>query len=209
MLHSASYLAFLMTLWVVARSRLQQKPASPGSPQARHQSALGRLLAADMLSHAVPLAHLAAQRLSDFRERYGFNVSPAWLIQLQGVTAGVLLQNPELVDGAFMESSTEEDHGGVESGSRIAFEEVFRGLLGTSVQVMIARAIARMTYHNAHQRSVSLSPMIQSLLRIMSKCTWDSSDLWLIDSSFPNYAVTGGEDDRERMTEMLRRWEEF
>ncbi|KAF2718637.1 hypothetical protein K431DRAFT_129166 [Polychaeton citri CBS 116435] len=208
----ASYLAALMALWVAARTQLQQKqnlpedelpPAESDDENISFKSRTAR----DMLSKALPLAYRATQILHDFRKRYGLKITPAWLLQLQAVAAGVLLQDPELADATTIASSGDGESGGTINDSRTAFDEVFRCLLGTGVQVMVARGIARMMYHTSLQKNIKMSQSMRSVLQIMSDTAWRPSDLSLVSSTFPNYATTKGYLDSERMTELLMKWE--
>jgi hypothetical protein len=47
--------------------------------------------------------------------------------------------------------------------SSTAFDEVFRGLLGVGVDVMIAGAIARMSYHTARKQKIQYQVALCSL----------------------------------------------
>lgn len=204
-----------MTLWLVARSRYQQgqNPSIveiASSDAQADATAFRSQKAKEALSQAIPLAHAAAQNLCDFRERYGFKILPAWLPQLQAVTAGVLLLDPALSEpatGSAAHLDRDGEYTGVISDSRTAFDEVFRGLLGAGVQVMSARGIARMMYHTALQRKIPLSASTKTMLQIMADTAWRPSDLTLVNSCLPNFATTKGHEDSERMTEMLTRWE--
>lgn len=206
-LHSASYLAFSMVLRLSAKSRFEQPEESsinhllltePDEELASFKSSMAR----DMLSNALPMAYAAAQLLRDFRERYGLKITPAWLLQLQAVTAGVLLLDPELKGTPYTISAKTTDSGTIQD-SHAAFDETFRCLLGTGVEVMVARGIARMMYHTALEMNVTFSSRARSLLQIMSDTAWRPSDLSLVNSTFPNFATDG------RMTELLSRWEKL
>ncbi|KAM0713477.1 hypothetical protein Q7P37_010439 [Cladosporium fusiforme] len=191
----ASYLAFSMLLRIVARTRLQQ----------RSDSILVSRLAQGNLSHAIPLAHRAAQILKEFRERYGLKITPAWLLQLQAVAVNVLLLDPDLADvGRSRPQQYADDP--IEN-SQSAFDETFRCLLGTGVEVMIARAIARMTFHTAMAQKINFSQETWSLLQMMSDTAWRPSDISLVNSVFPNFAAIEGLEDDKRMTVLLSKWE--
>jgi hypothetical protein len=161
--YSASYLAFLMTLLLVARVRFQRKQEARSgrnlSTEADDDEAKFKLrMAQDMLACAIPLAYSAAQYLREFRMRYGLKITPAWLLQLQAVTAGVLVLDPELANVTVVPCSrANDDQYEAIHDSRSAFDEVFRSLLGTGVEVMIARGIARMMYHTALEQNIVLS----------------------------------------------------
>jgi hypothetical protein len=159
-------------------------------------------MADEKLSTAIPLAHRSAQLLRDFRERFGLKITPAWLLQLQAVTSGVLQLDPVLKRPRIGVNETMED-------SHAAFDEMVRSMLGAGVEVMIARAIARMMHHSALEHNVALSRSTRSILQIMSETAWQPSDLALVNSTFPNFATTRGQDDRERLTELLRKWEKL
>lgn len=211
---SASYLAFSMVLFIAARSRFTQEEQSLEQQQAPITNDAGdegysSRVTRSYVLRAIPLAHSAAQILRDFRQQYGFKVSPAWLLQLQAVTASVLLTDPELADPTATASPNDHDHDGIIHDSRTAFDEVFRCLLGTGVEVMIARGIARMMYHTALEQKIALSQSTRSLLQIMSDTAWRPSDLTLVNSLFPNFASTQGGKDGERMTELLHKWEKL
>lgn len=163
-------------------------------------------LAQESLSSAIPLAYQAAQMLRDFRERYGLKITPAWLLQLQAVAASVLLLDTKLKDAdRLFSDGTTQSHAIQDSSS--AFDEVFRCLLGTGVEVMIARGIARMTYHTAMKQRIALSQSTWSLLQLMSDTAWRPSDLSLLSSTFPNFATIKGHEDQERMSALLSKWE--
>jgi hypothetical protein len=61
------------------------------------------------LSQAIALSHQSAQILQEFRERYGLKITPAWLLQLQAVAAGILVLTIILRrnHGGFIESVSE------------------------------------------------------------------------------------------------------
>ncbi|KAF2169515.1 hypothetical protein M409DRAFT_52055 [Zasmidium cellare ATCC 36951] len=157
----ASYLTSLMILWCAAKTKFEQRQETSDYPQSStgttggddHDDAHFRSqMAQKRLSSSILLAHKAAEMLRDFRERYGLKVTPAWLLQLQAVTAGVLLQDPELADPTIISSPEVNASDRSIRNSHAAFDEVFRCLLGTGVEVMIARGIARMMYHTALDR---------------------------------------------------------
>lgn len=210
---SNSYLVCSMTLHLVSRSRLlAQDDSSPPHSQLSStedgDAAFKAKAAHDHLNKALPFAHRAAQLLRDFRERYGLKITPAWLLQLQAVAAGVLLLDPAL-QSASLESSLDTVESSTDdiADSRTAFDEVFRCLLGAGVEVMISRAIARMTYHTALKQRVMLSRPVFSMLQLMSQTAWRTSDLSLVNSKFPNFATTRGHVDDERLTELLQAYE--
>lgn len=160
------------------------------------------------LSSAIQLAHRSAQILRDFRERFGLKITPIWLMQLQAVAAGVLTLDPELANPTIGTSPGAAEHADTIDTSAAALEEVFRCLLGTGVEIILPRAIARMTYQTAFKQKVVLSESTQSMLRLMSETAWRPSDARLISSSYPNFATTQGYDDREeRMSKLLTKCE--
>jgi hypothetical protein len=85
-----------MILRLTAKTRFEQveEPlmSQPilAQPDEEEASFISRM-AQDMLSNALALGYAAAHLLCDFRERYGLKIAPAWLLQLEGVSAGVLL----------------------------------------------------------------------------------------------------------------------
>lgn len=206
---SASYLASLMILWGAAKTRFEQKKEVPEreAPPNEYDDNFRSMMAKEKLSGAILIAHRAAAILRDFRERYGLKVTPAWLLQLQAVTAGILLQDPELADPALITSPGANTSQPAIQNSHAAFDEVFRCLLGTGVEVMIARGIARMMYHTAVERNIALSPSTRSMLQLMSSTAWRPSDLSLVSSAFPNYADSVDHERGERLSELLSRWE--
>jgi hypothetical protein len=207
---SASYLSFSMMFQTHARTRLQQEQVSPtGQPPltelGEEDVDLRSRMAHEYLSNTLTLAHRSAQMLSDFRERFGLKIIPALLLQLQAVAAGVLIHDPELANKT---SASTTDADSTINDSRAAFDEVFRCLLGTGVESILARGIARMTYQTALQFQVALSTGILSMLKLMAETAWRPSDVTLMKSNFPNFATTRGHDDHEeRLTELLTKWE--
>jgi hypothetical protein len=162
------------------------------------------------LSQAIALSHQSAQILREFRERYGFKITPAWLLHLQAVAAAILVLDPELTDPTTVMSPKAGDVDSTIRDSYTAFDEVFRSLLGAGVEVMIARAVTRMTYHTARKQKIVLSRRTWDILQAMSSIAWRSSDVNLVSSTFPNFATTSGyEDKTERMTEFLGKLEEL
>nr|POE79506.1 nitrogen assimilation transcription factor nit-4 [Quercus suber] len=205
----ASYFAFSMVLCIAARAQLEQKrdmtesgtfvPHDDAEDDSEDENAEFRLrMSHKYQSQALSLAHMAAQILSEFRQRYGLKITPAWLLQLQAVAAGVLLQAPELRIPISYQSPEDPHPEQIVHDSHAAYEEILRCLLGTGVQVMIARGIARMAYHTALEQKIALSPPTMSLLRIMSDTSWQPSDLALMRSTFPNFANDGGLNGSER-----------
>jgi hypothetical protein len=164
-------------------------------------------VAQEKLSSAISLAHKAAQVMSDFRQRYGFKISPAWLLQLEAVTASVLMLDPELTEPTILASHSATELKGSIRDSHTAFDEVFRGLLGTGVEVMIARGIARMMYCTARDHNIVLSRSTRTMLQIMSSTAWRPSDLSLVNSVFPDFTTTKGHGDSRGLTELLSNWE--
>lgn len=204
-----------MILLSQARIRLQQREVSPTGqvPLTEHSAedaSLRSRISQQLLSQAITLSHQSAQILQEFRERYGLKITPAWELQLQAVAAGILVLDPELTDPTTVMSPKAGDLDGTIRDSCTAFDEVFRSLLGAGVEVMIARAIARMTYHTARKQKIVLSRSTWDILQVMSSTAWRSSDMNLVSSTFPNFATTKGyEDKTERMTEFLGKMEEL
>jgi hypothetical protein len=196
-----------------ARVRLQQTTVSdsgqlPLTESGEEDADLKTSTAERYSSSAIQLAHRSAQILRDFRERHGLKISPAWLLQLQAVAAGVLVADPELANPTIVTSSGATKLSEGISTSAAALEEVFRCLLGTGVEVMLARAVARMTYKTALKQKVILSQSTQNMLQIMSETAWRPSDAKMISSKYPNFATTRGYgDSEERMSELLTKWE--
>lgn len=184
--HSASYLSFRMVLCLLLRTRLQEKTDwegnLAGSAKLDEDETSFRLTQVrDKVKEAITLAHQAAQILCDFRSRYGLKITPAWLLHLQAVTGSVLVLDQDLMEPA--PDSSPVSKGAATSritDSHTAFDEVFRSLLGTGVQVMISRGIARMMYHVALEQKISLSPSTRSLLQLMVGLTrgCSQSPLW-------------------------------
>lgn len=140
-------------------------------------------------------AHRSVQTLQEFRERYGLKITPAWLLQLQAVAVGFLVLDPALAHPAIVMSPKTADEDTIHD-SPTAFDEVFRGLLGAGVGVMIARAIARMSYHTARKQKIVLNNSTWNMLQIMSKTAWRPSGVNLVNSTFPNFATTKGFEDK-------------
>lgn len=204
-----------MTLCLLSRAQFEQNESngdaslSTSGDNGEYAKVKERLME-DKLSEAIPLAHRAAQILRDFRERYGLKISPAWLLQLQSVTSGVLVLDPQLADANIIVSLDATNDDRAIQNSRAAFDEVFRCLLGTGVEVIIARGVARMMYHTALDKKVALSHPTRSLLQIMSDTAWRPSDLSLLsNSNYPNFATTKGHENDERLNKLLSKWEEF
>jgi hypothetical protein len=212
-LFSASYMAFCMIFLSQARVRLLQTAVSatgqlPLTELGEEDVDLRTNTAEQYLSSAIQLAHRSAQILRDLRERYGLKITPIWLLQLQAVAAGVLVLDSELASPTIVTSPGAAERADTIDTSAAALEEVFRCLLGTGVEIILARAIARMTYQTAFKQKVVLSENTQSMLRIMSETAWRPSDARLISSTYPNFATTQGYDDsEERMSELLTKWE--
>ena len=211
--HSASYLAFRMIFQSQTMVRLQQTAVSatgqmPLTELEDGDADLRTNTAEQYLSNVIQLAQRSAQILRDFRERYGLKITPIWLLQLQAVAAGILVLDPELVEPIIVTSRGATEHSETIDTSAAALEEVFRCLLGTGVEIMIARAIARMTYQSALKQKVILSRSTQEMLQVMSETAWRPSDARLVSSAYPNFATTKGYDDsEERMSELLTKWE--
>lgn len=206
--YSASYLSVSMVLCLQARTRFQQdEPPLDGTND--EDATFRSDMAQRKLYHAISLAHRAAQILKEFREHYGLKITPSWLLHLQATTSGVLLLDPALKDSAAIATSPSQDIRGEINDSHTAFDEVFRSLLGSSVEVMVARGIARMMYHSALERNIALGPSSRQMLRIMSETGWHHSNLASMSSVLPNFASIQGRDDRERMTELLEKWEKL
>ena len=208
---SAVYLAFTMSFFLSARTRFQQAVDSSesGAPLREYYEEVRFSVqkAQEAFANALPLAHQGAQMMRGFRQRYGFKVNPAYLLQLQAVTASVLLLDPELTNPSIVVSQEAEAVDGSIRDSHTAFDEVFRSLLGTGVEVMIARGIARMMYHTALEQSIALSRSTREMLQIMSATAWQPSNLSHMNSMMPNFATLKSGEGGERMTELLSKWE--
>ena len=204
-----------MILQSQARVRLLQTTVSatgqsPLTELGNEDADLRTNTAEQYLKSAIQLAHRSAQILQDFRERYGLKITPIWLMQLQAVAAGVLALDPELASPTTITTPGAAEHADTINTSAAALEEVFRCLLGTGVEIILPRAIARMTYQTAYKQKVVLSESTQSMLRLMSETAWRPSDARLISSTYPNFATTQGYDDsEERMSELLTKWEDL
>lgn len=197
-----------MVLCLSARTHFQQcEPPLNGTNDG--DAAFSSRMAQRKLYHAISLAHRAAQILREFREHYGLKITPPWLLHLQATTSGVLLLDPALKGSAATTVSASQDSTEEINDSHTAFDEVFRSLLGTSVEVMVARGIARMMYHSALERNIALGPSSRQMLQIMSETGWHHSNLASMNSVLPNFASIKGHDDRERMTELLEKWEKL
>ena len=180
--HSASYLAFSMIFQSQARVRLQQTTVSdsgqlPLTESGEEDADLKTSTAERYSSSAIQLAHRSAQILRDFRERHGLKISPAWLLQLQAVAAGVLVADPELANPTIVTSPGATENSETITTSAAALEEVFRCLLGTGVEIMIARAIARMTYLTALKQKVTrgYGDSEERMSELLTK--WEALDL--------------------------------
>lgn len=196
-----------MILHLTARSQLQQSVDEPQDPYAAKDTTFCSQSAQDNLSKAIHLAQRSAQILREYRERYGLKITPAWLLQLQAVASNVLLLDPGLGNPSLATSANSATSERPIQSSYAAFDEIFRCLLGTGVEVMIARAIARMTYHTTLKQRVVLSRLTWNMLQIMSDTAWRPSDISLVNSTFPNFAMINGSSDQERLTELLSKWE--
>lgn len=213
--YSASYLASCIVFQSQVRVRLLKTAVSatgqsPLTQLGEEDVGLRTNMAEQYLSSAIQLAHRSVQILREFRERYGLKIAPVWFLQLEAVAAGVLVLDQELTSPTIVTSPGAAEHADMINTSAAALEEVFRCLLGTGVEIMIARAIARMTYKTALKQKVMLSENTQSMLRLMSETAWRPSDARLISSTYPNLATTQGYDDNEeRMSELLTKWEDL
>ncbi|KAM0714321.1 hypothetical protein Q7P37_010108 [Cladosporium fusiforme] len=203
----ASYHTVLMILHITARTRLHSREESTEPQLSPEDLILGKQLAKENLSKAIPVAHRSAQTLREYRERYGLKITPAWLIVMPAIAANVLLLDPELANPTLTTSASSGDSDDSIRASHSAFDELFRCLLGTGVQVMIARGIARMTYHTTLKQRITLSRLTWNILQIMSDTAWRPSDVSLVNSTFPNYGTIKGHEDNERLTELLSKWE--
>jgi hypothetical protein len=202
-----------MILLTTARARLLQahevSAAPPATGPPRDGTEYSSSKAAHILSRVVPIAVQAARILADFRKLYGLKISPAWFLLLQAVTASVLMQDPGLTETPIV-AALEANHPHDQiTDSHAAFDEVFRCLLGSGVEILIARGIARMMYHTAIERKIVLSQSTRAMLQIMSDTAWQPSDLSLVNSMFPNFASTKVHEPTERLTELLTKWEDL
>lgn len=210
---SALYLCFYMVFQTFTRTRLQQQEVSPtGQPPltelGKEDSALRIRTSHENLSSLILHAHQSAQILREFRERYGLKISPATMLQLQAVAPAVLIHDPEMTEPRDNISTNDIQLGSAIDSSPAAMDEIFRCLLGTGVEIMNARAVARMTYHTVKKHKIVLGSSILSMLDLMSETAWRPSDVKLVKSVFPNFATIRGHDDNdERLTELLTKWE--
>ena len=199
-----------MTVEGLLQTTVSATGQSPLTELGNEDADLRTNTAEQYLKSAIQLAHRCAQILQDFRERYGLKITPIWLMQLQAVAAGVLALDPELASSTTITTPGAAEHADTINTSAAALEEVFRCLLGTGVEIILPRAIARMTYQTAFKQKVVLSENTQSILRIMSETAWRPSDVRLVSSTYPNFATTQGYDDsEERMSELLTKWEDL
>jgi hypothetical protein len=133
-----------MVLCVAARAWILDRSEDVVVVGATSRSAL----AGQQLEVALSLARQAARILRDFRTRYGLKITPAWMLQMQAVAAGVLMLDPELKQSTRLAPPAAGNDDEIYN-TQSAFDETFRCLLGTGVEVMIARGIARMMVSGA------------------------------------------------------------
>ncbi|KAM3415732.1 hypothetical protein BST61_g9245 [Cercospora zeina] len=208
----ASYLSHSMTLRLVTRNRCFRDGGGRRDPSTSSDSPdtedTTQRIAHDGLSKALLFAYKAAEMLRDVRERYGLKIVPPFAVQLSAVAGSVLVLDKDLTI-PHVENNPSDPSRPI-ADSHTAFDEVFRFLLGISVEIMIARGIARMIYYTALEHKIALSRAARAMLQIMADTAWRPSDLALLHSTYPDITTVGGDDEisaNRRLSELLSSWE--
>lgn len=160
-------------------------------------------------------AHLASQYLRDFRNMYGYKITPTAVMHPAAVAATVLLRNmsrtlplPKQIERSDPPANDSSPYALEYIHS--SFEECFRCLLGMGMQNLLPRAIARMIYRASSQLQMQLPENVLQMLQIVSESSWRASDLGQLDSIYPNWTLpTRSGDGRlaEQVPYWLHKWE--
>jgi hypothetical protein len=202
------YLSVQMTLHNRVLELFQVPNATTGNKQ-------DQIVASDFLAavgrESLIFAHETAQYLHDFREMYGYKITPTAIMHAAALASSILLRNMrdtqpyDGVNGLYEmppSSSLEDIHG--------SFEECFRCLLGMGMQNLLPRAIARMIYRTSEELQVKLPSNVVQMLQIVYDSAWQESDLRLMNSKYPNLFVPTNRVTDIRAKEIpywLEKWE--
>lgn len=154
--------------------------------------------------------------LRHFRRSYGFKSSLAFIFQMSALVSSILLNHLSISpDPASRNPSFLQDE--IES----AFSEAYRCLLAIGTRVLIGRGVARMVYHSSRSAGTVLPEATRRLMGVVNEIVWTSTDVRLISSNFPNWAMVKGKGkdgfasggrvkrDEPRMESLLKGWEEL
>lgn len=158
----------------------------------------------------------AGTLLRHFRRAYGFKSSLAFIFQMSALVSSILLNHLSISPdpGSRNPSFLQDD---IET----AFSEAYRCLLAIGTRVLIGRGVARMVYHSSRSAGTVLPEATRRLMGVVNEVVWTSTDVRLISSSFPNWAMikgkgkdgsasgSGGKGDEARMESLLKGWEEL
>lgn len=158
----------------------------------------------------------AGTLLRHFRRSYGFKSSLAFIFQVSALVSSILLNHLSIPpDPASRNPSFLQDD--IES----AFSEAYRCLLAIGTRVLIGRGVARMVYHSSRSAGTALPEATRRLMSVVNEVVWTSTDVRLISSNFPNWAMikrngNGGvgrkgmmAGDEVRMESLLKGWEDL
>jgi hypothetical protein len=153
-------------------------------------------LASKLRKHAIHSAQDMSINLGHFRQQYGLKMVPPYMVQANGVACFILLTDLSTDSPSF-------------SSSTMAFKEAFRCLLGMGMQLLWARAMARLLHLTAQKKGFKLPSSIEMMLSAVSESAWTANDKQRLSSCWPNYAIVGTAKVGESvmMEDLIREWE--
>lgn len=148
------------------------------------------------------LAFTAARNLRDFRQVYGYKITPPFLWQHATVAAFILLNDiDEFASRQTPRTARPSERSPPIVDVDVAFEECVRCILACGVQMLLPRAIARMLYLTSIQSKKQLPETVEQMMQIMAEISWQPSDLRRLNSIYPNQG------DELGMESLLRKFE--
>lgn len=207
MTSSSHYCCIMMTLYKHGIEKLQ-RISHGGVPE----STIDMIVAEYQFSLLkYVFEHASLTRWS--REAYGYTIVNPYIFHGAAIALFILLPKMPTLSSAQSPGGASPIDLDRITGITSAFEECFRCLLACGMQQMLPRGIARMVYHTAQQLQVQMPESVDRMLEVAADAGWRTSDIYLVDSIYPNLATVRYSDweTREhgpRMGDLLRKWEE-
>ncbi|KAK4506280.1 hypothetical protein PRZ48_000010 [Zasmidium cellare] len=149
---------------------------------------------------------MAATIARDFRETYGLKIVPPFVSHVAAVASLTLLRSMQQpLSPSPTKSTTEIEE--IEEIER-SFAECFRCLLGTGLQDMHARSVARMVYCTSVEMGIKLPDSVQQIISLVVETAWQPLDLHQLSSTYPNWA-TVDRNESPNMEDVLQKWEDM
>jgi hypothetical protein len=118
----------------------------------------------------------AADLLKNFRQKYGFKSSLAYIFQSAALVSSILLNNPELPPKRFLHVANGVSN--LHDDIVLAFNESYRCLLAMGTRLMVGCRLAHMVYQTSCTGNEAPLPEdTRRLLVVVNDIVWTTTDV--------------------------------